>query len=89
MMSPNFIQEQLSWAYVNAVVHRAGFSLSRPVVDNRGIDGTIESCDRGLNRVDFQLKSSTNYAVRDGEIIYDLRAENYDHLIKDTGCPKF
>ena len=88
MMSPNFIQEQLSWAYVRAVVYRAGFSLSRPEVDDHGIDGTIASYDSGLNRVDFQLKSSTNYAVRDGEIIYDLRAENYNRLTADDGLPQ-
>ena len=88
MMSPNFIQEQLSWAYVRAVVYRAGFRLYRPEVDDHGIDGTIESCDKGLNRVDFQLKSSTDYAVRDGEVIYDLRAENYNRLTADDGLPR-
>ena len=87
-MSPNFIQEQLSWAYVRAVVYRAGFRLSRPEVDDHGIDGTIASYDSGLNRVDFQLKSSTDYAVRDGEIIYDLRADNYNRLTADDGLPR-
>ena len=54
-VSPNFIQERLSWAYVRAVVYRAGFRVSLPEVDDHGIDGTIESYGGGVNRVDFQL----------------------------------
>ena len=87
-MSPNFMQERLSRSYVEAVVHRAGFRLSYPLVDDHGIDGTIASYGGGLNRVDFQLKSTTDYAVRDGEIIYDLRAENYNRLTADDGLPQ-
>ena len=88
MMSPNFMQERLSRSYVEAVVHRAGFRLSYPLVDDHGIDGTIASYGGGLNRVDFQLKSTTDYGVRDGEIIYDLRVENYNRLIADDGLPR-
>ena len=87
-MSPNFIQERLSWAYVRAVVYRAGFRVSIPEVDDHGIDGTIESYDSGVNRVDFQLKSSTDYEVGDGEVIYDLRVENYNRLTADDGLPR-
>ena len=87
-MSPNFMQERLSRSYVEAVVHRAGFRLSYPLVDDHGIDGTIESYAGGLNRVDFQLKSTTDYEVRDGEVIYDLRVENYNRLTADDGLPR-
>ena len=41
-----------------------------------------------MNRVDFQLKSSTDYAVRDGEVIYDLRVEDYNRLTADDGLPR-
>ena len=82
------MQERLSRSYVEAVVHRAGFRLSYPLVDDHGIDGTIESYAGGLNRVDFQLKSTTDHEVRDGEIIYDLRVENYNRLIADDGLPR-
>ena len=41
MISKNYIQEQLSLAYVSVVVFRAGFNLSKPEVDC-GIDETIE-----------------------------------------------
>ena len=87
-MSPNFIQEQLSWAYVRAVIFRAGYRLNLPVVDDHGIDGTVGSYSGGVNRVDFQLKSTTDYEIRDGSIIYDLRMENYNQLIKEDDLPR-
>ena len=87
-MSPNFIQEQLSWAYVRAAVFSTGFNLSIPAVDDHGIDGTIQSYSRGRTRVDFQLKSTTRYSVRNENIIYDLRAENYNQLIDTTDNPQ-
>ena len=87
-MSPNFIQEQLSWAYVRAVIFRAGYRLNLPVVDDHGIDGTVGSYSGGVNRVDFQLKSTTDYEIRDGFIIYDLRVQNYNQLIKEDDLPR-
>lgn len=88
-MSPNFIQEELSKAYVRAVVYNAGLSLSIPEKDYYGIDGTIDDPNRrGVNRIDFQLKSTTDYEVRDGEIVYDLRVEDYNRLIRDEDVPR-
>ena len=80
-MTPNFIQEQLSWAYVRAAMFRAGYNLSRPGVDNYGIGGSVVSIiSEGTGQVDFQLKSSTRYDIRDEHIIYDLNVENYNQL---------
>ena len=88
-MSPNFIQEQLSLAYVRAVLFEAGFGLSSPVVDDHGIDGTIVDPDRrGINRVDFQLKATTQYEIRGDVIVYDLRVENYNRLIIEDDVPR-
>lgn len=87
-MSANQIQEQLSLAYVRAVIFDAGFNLSNLVVDDLGIDGTIQSYVPGKKRVDFQLKSTTQYTVRNDQIIYDLRADNYAHLIEVTDTPQ-
>lgn len=87
-MSPNMIQERLSWAYVEAVIFRGGYDLSVPKVD-RGIDGTITDSRRsGINRVDFQLKSTTEYALQDAEIAYDLRVRNYNQLIIANDVPR-
>ena len=87
-MSPNMIQERLSWAYVEAVVFRGGFDLWVPKVD-RGIDGTIIDERRGgINRVDFQLKSTTEYVWRGAEIAYDLRVRNYNQLVIASDVPR-
>ena len=87
-MSPNFIQQELSWAAVRAVIFRAGYHLNMPVVDDHGIDGTVGSYSGGINRVDFQLKSTTDYHIRDGFIIYDLRVEDYNRLIREDDLPR-
>ena len=87
-MSPNFIQEELSWAYVRAVIFRAGFDLSLPVKDVFGIDGTVVSFASGVNRVDFQIKSTTDYEARGAHIGYDLRVEDYNRLVKDEDVPR-
>lgn len=89
MIPENFIKEQLSLAYVRAVVFRAGFDLWRPEVDH-GIDGTIEDSSRNgitVNRVDFQLKATTRHSVRESEIAYDLLVKNYNKLIHENGLP--
>ena len=87
-MSPNFIQEQLSWAYVRAVIFRAGYRLYMPEVDDHGIDGTVGSYSGGVNRVDFQLKATTQYTMQSGYVIYDLRVQNYNQLIKEDDLPR-
>ena len=88
-MSPNFIQEQLSRAYTREVIFRAGFRLFDPAVDDHGIDGTIVDPEhRGVNRVDFQLKASTVYQIRNDTIAYDLRVEDYNRLIIDDDVPR-
>lgn len=87
-MSPNFIQEQLSWAYVRAVIFRAGYLLTIPIVDDHGIDGTVGSYAGGINRVDFQLKATTQHQVGSDSISYDLRVQNYNQLIKDDDLPR-
>ena len=87
-MPTNFIMEQLSWAYVRTVVYRAGWQVQPIEVDYRGIDGTIAAPVSGINKVDFQLKSTTDYTVRNDNIVYDLRVENYNQLVAEDGMPK-
>lgn len=88
-MSPNFIQEQLSLAYVRAVVFRHGYNLSRLEVDDHGIDGTIVAYPGkrhigNRNKIDFQLKSTTLYDLRASNLIYDLRVDDYNVLIENS-----
>ena len=89
MVSRNFDQEQLSWAYLRAVVHSAtGYRIYTPDIDDHRIDGSIKSVDRGINQVDFQLNSTTRFQVRNGVILYDLRVENYNDLIREDDLPR-
>ena len=87
-MPSSQIQEQLSLAYVRSVIFDAGCNVSFPAVD-RGIDGTIEAPRRGMNKVDFQIKSTTRQLeLSDGNILYDLRVENYNQLIVSDDAPR-
>ncbi len=88
-MSPNFIQEQLSLAYVRTVTFSGGFRLYTPTVDDHGIDGTIVDPDRrGVNRVDFQLKATTSYEETETVLGYDLRIQNFNQLIVEDDVPR-
>ena len=86
-MTENFIQERLSLAYVEAVVFGAGFNFSELKVDDHGIDGTIKSYSRGINRVDFQLKATYRYQLTKSHVVYDLPADNYNVLVAAEGIP--
>ena len=88
MLSTNFIQEELSNSYVRAVIFEAGHNLSLPVKDVFGIDGTIVAMTGGVNRIDFQLKSTTHYTLSGNEILYDLRVEDYNRLVKEDDVPR-
>ena len=87
-MARNFVQEQLSRAYVRAVIYQAGWHLSFPEVDDHGIDGTLEAPVRGMSKVDFQLKATTVYETQVGRIAYDLRVEDYNRLVAMDDVPR-
>ena len=87
-MATNFIQSELSMAYVLAVVHRAGWRLSFPYRDDHGIDGTLEAPLTGMSRVDFQLKATTRYDIQGSDIAYDLRVEDYNRLLATDDLPR-
>ena len=88
MVSTNFIQEELSKAYVQAVIFRAGFNMQLPVKDLFGIDGTIVSHTNGVNRIDYQLKATTDYTFSGSSILYDLRVDDYNRLIREDDLPR-
>ena len=90
MTPTNLSQEQISQACVQAVVFNAGYNLwPPPKVDAFGIDGTIVNpVQRGINRVDYQLKATTRYAARESDIGYDLRVEDYNRLVREDDIPR-
>ena len=89
MMPENFIKQELSKAYLKAVTSRSGYDLTFTDPDYRGIDGTIENPTlRGVNRVDFQLKSTTVYSCTRTDIEYDLRVEDHNRLTSEVEIPR-
>ena len=88
MVSANLIQEELSNSYVRAVIFDAAFNLTIPVKDVFGIDGTIVSMTGGVNRVDYQLKATTDYDLSENEIRYDLRVDDYNRLVREEDLPR-
>ena len=78
-----------STAYARTVIFGAVFRLSRPEIDDHAIDGTILDPDRrGVNRVDFQIKATTQYRIANGVVVYDLRVEDYNRLIIEDDAPR-
>ena len=59
-----------------------------PEKDDHGVDGSIKSLGRGINQVDFQLKSTRRYEIRNEMIYYDLRVEDYNRLILSDDLPR-
>lgn len=81
--------EQFNIAYVHALASHAGFKISRCDVDDDSVDLTIEGT--GFNqskirnpKIDFQLKSTSSFSIKDGTISYSLKKKNYMDLIGDN-----
>lgn len=79
--------DELATSYVQIVAAAAGATIAVSRLDY-GVDGTLKHIvaihgnrfvESGFP-VDFQLKGTTTSSVRDGNIVYDLRARNYDLL---------
>jgi len=89
-MLEQFIKEDLSVAYVQAVAGRAGVELSTFRRD-WGLDGSFQEITISGGRrfpsgfpVDYQLKATARWDCRDGQIIYDLDARMYNALASRT-----
>jgi Domain of unknown function (DUF4365) len=78
-------QEQFSSAYLLAIAAVAGFSLSKPYVDEDSIDFTISGKGRtGIivsPKLDLQLKCQMNdIPIGEKGFSYPLKIKNYDDL---------
>ncbi|XWJ92925.1 DUF4365 domain-containing protein [Phytobacter ursingii] len=81
--------EQFNIAYVHALASHAGFKISRCDVDDDSVDITIEgtgfvNCQIRNPKIDLQLKSTSNFNVKDGNISYALKKKNYMDLIGEN-----
>ena len=86
MITRQQIQEDLSWAYLQAVVARLGLTYDRPMRDF-GIDLAITRITKQNGRLvpsgvnlDVQLKSSVNATVENDHVSYELEVRAYDVL---------
>lgn len=91
MISESHQKESLGKAYILAISAQAGVSISISDHDY-GVDGTFKLVtsrdDTNGKRyfeagfaLDYQLKSTINWELKDNLIIYDLEAKNYNDLI--------
>lgn len=89
MTSEDHIMENLSRAYVRAVAAYAACNLTMSREQDYGVDGTFyhiqnfnnKRSETGFN-LDFQLKSTFDWECRDEKIIYELKAHNYNTLVR-------
>jgi hypothetical protein len=81
-------QEQLTRAHLYGLAGTAGVNLSIERSHDYGVDGSFHPVFvRGNRRVEtgfpiqFQAKSTINWEHKDGLIVYDLAAKNYNDLV--------
>jgi hypothetical protein len=79
--------EEMSRAYTRAVSAHAGLLVSRADLDY-GDDGTFSVVEHSRNgyvpsgyKIDFQLKASGRWELRDNDVIYDLDVKNYNDIV--------
>lgn len=85
-------QEDLCESYVRALCAVNGYSITKEIPDNDGVDVTIKCkerpdsiCARRSPKLDVQLKSCYSNHIQlqeDGSILYDLEVKNYKQLIE-------
>lgn len=92
-MDPEKQKEEFSNAFVQAAAAVAGFSMSKPSVDDDSIDWCLH--DRGgagtvrSPRLELQLKSTANPTFVEADLRYDLKVKNYHDLIpEDVMVPR-
>src|ERR1051325_6276991 len=91
-MDVNQRKEQFSRAFVHAIATIAGFSISRPEVDDDSIDLTL-SAKGGAGtlrrpRLELQIKCTHVDEVDEENFVYDLNVKNYNDLRIETIVPR-
>lgn len=96
-MTEEHVKECLGTAYTRALVAYAGYNICVSEHDY-GIDGKILDVEYDEEnkrysesgfQIDFQLKSTVSYIIKDNLIIYDIEVKNYRDLIKrNPGNPR-
>jgi len=87
MITDQHREEQLSRAYIQAVVAHAGHIFIPSSTLDYGVDGTLRYVigakgkrhDSGIC-IDVQLKSTTNWTIQDEFIVYDVEVKTFNDL---------
>jgi hypothetical protein len=100
MMTEEHIKEQLSKAFAKAIAATAGFIFREHDVDY-GFDGRFSDVDYDVDcnghkhfsengfGIDIQIKATTNIVPKEGYLIFNLEAKNYNALVKtNIGTPR-
>jgi hypothetical protein len=81
-------KENLCAAHVYAICASAGVLLGNAHVHDYGVDGVFNTVvHRRARRVvsgfplDFQAKSTVNWKVKDGYVVYDLESKTYNDIV--------
>lgn len=92
IMPLSHIQERLHRAYVNAVVAMAGLKLVWDSDVEYGVDchmQDVKPTPGGMSEsgpiLQFQLKSTINWKLKENKIIYDMESIAYNKLINAEG----
>lgn len=94
MLTIPHCKESLSRAYVTAVVGRSRNNLMWGREYDYGVDGSVRALEKRGLRIretglgfDFQSKSTTNWLIEDGKIVYDLEVDAYNDIVERVeGC---
>lgn len=86
------IEENLCWAHIYAVAGMAGISLGVRHVHDYGVDGQFEPVILRAGKrhivqgipLSFQAKSTINWTIADGHIVYDLETKTYNDFVSRT-----
>jgi Domain of unknown function (DUF4365) len=91
-MDINQRKEQFSKAYIHAVATIAGYSVSRPDVDDDSIDLALAAKGEGDTarrpRIELQAKCTHSNNGDEENFVYDLKIKNYDDLRIETIVPR-
>lgn len=86
------LQEQFSLAFVHAVATVAGFTVTKPAVDDQSVDLIVASNETGTEvdcpRLELQLKCTSLDSGQGEHLAHDLPIKNYADLRKKSHVPR-
>lgn len=92
LMVENMRKEEFSISFLRALTSVAGYSTSKPEVDDDSIDISIRSKSKSYKwkspQVDVQLKCTSDDLGNDEDFPFSVKLKNYDDLRIDAIIPR-